>query len=319
MNVDDASDGKPVFVQLGVHHAREWPSAEMPMEWASDLISGFGEDERTTRLLKRARVNRGADRQPRRLQPVARGAGRPGQPVGDRPDLQADPGRGGQPRGRRPARPHRRDPRRPADRPVRVQAPQLPPRAGRRRRRKASAGRARAASWASTPTATTACSGAAAGRSTSQTDDTYRGEAPFSEPETQNVRHLVSHRQVTTLITNHTYSNLILRPPGLAQEGLSPDEERTQGTGRRDGRAERLHQPVRLAALRHDRDDRGLELHGHRRAGLHVRDRAQSSSTRRTTRSSTSIVAPATTPARATARPTSWRWRALPTRSSTRC
>ena len=38
---------------------------------------------------------------------------------------------------------------------------------------------------------------------------------PFSEPEVQNVRSLVSSRQVTNLITNHTYSNLVLRVPGV--------------------------------------------------------------------------------------------------------
>jgi Zinc carboxypeptidase len=62
------------------------------------------------------------------------------------------------------------------------------------------------------------------GASASPTDDTYRGAGPFSEPETQNVRELVSSRQVTTLITNHTYSDLVLRPPGLKSQGSPPDE-----------------------------------------------------------------------------------------------
>src|SRR5918999_1318720 len=60
---------------------------------------------------------------------------------------------------------------------------------------------------------------------------TYRGPAPFSEPETQNVRELVSARQVTTLITNHTFSNLVLRPPGLASQGLAPDEPALKALG----------------------------------------------------------------------------------------
>jgi Zinc carboxypeptidase len=29
-----ARDGRPVFLELGVHHAREWPSGEHAMEWA---------------------------------------------------------------------------------------------------------------------------------------------------------------------------------------------------------------------------------------------------------------------------------------------
>ena len=27
----EARDGKPVFLQLGLHHAREWPSGELPL------------------------------------------------------------------------------------------------------------------------------------------------------------------------------------------------------------------------------------------------------------------------------------------------
>ena len=55
-----------------------------------------------------------------------------------------------------------------------------------------------------------------AGASTNPTRDTFRGTGPFSEPETQNIRWLHSERQITNLITNHTYSNLVLRPPGVA-------------------------------------------------------------------------------------------------------
>nr|MBA2528695.1 carboxypeptidase [Euzebyales bacterium] len=54
-------------------------------------------------------------------------------------------------------------------------------------------------------------------------DPTYRGAGPFSEPETQAVRELVSSRHVTTLITNHTFSNLVLRPNGVAPTTIGPD------------------------------------------------------------------------------------------------
>jgi hypothetical protein len=63
-----------------------------------------------------------------------------------------------------------------------------------------------------------------AGASTVWSDDTYRGDGPFSEPETQNVRELISTRQVTNLITNHTFANLVLRPPGIADFGFPLDE-----------------------------------------------------------------------------------------------
>ena len=62
------------------------------------------------------------------------------------------------------------------------------------------------------------------GRELNSFSDTYRGAAPFSEPETQNIHELLSTRQVTNLITNHTYSNLVLRPPGVADSGPPVDE-----------------------------------------------------------------------------------------------
>ncbi|MEA2445952.1 MAG: hypothetical protein QOJ12_3244, partial [Thermoleophilales bacterium] len=50
-------DGKPVFLQLGVHHAREWPAGEMPMEWAYEMVNGLRDgDKRVTDLMSRARV-----------------------------------------------------------------------------------------------------------------------------------------------------------------------------------------------------------------------------------------------------------------------
>ncbi len=51
-------------------------------------------------------------------------------------------------------------------------------------------------------------------------------------------------------------------------------------------------QHPRLGALRHHRHDRGLVLQRHRRLRLHLRDRARTSSTRRSPRSSTSTSAP---------------------------
>ena len=62
-------------------------------------------------------------------------------------------------------------------------------------------------------------------------DDTFRGDAPFSEPEIQNIRELISSRQVTNLITNHTYSNLVLRPPGVADFGFPLEEPAYKALG----------------------------------------------------------------------------------------
>lgn len=61
------------------------------------------------------------------------------------------------------------------------------------------------------------------GASTNFADPTYRGAGPFSEPETQNIRDLVASRQVTMLISNHTFSNLVLRPNGVDPDNIGPD------------------------------------------------------------------------------------------------
>ena len=71
------------------------------------------------------------------------------------------------------------------------------------------------------------------GADTNPLIQTYRGPSPFSEPESQNVRELVSGRQVTTLITNHTFSGLVLRPPGIAAQGSTPDEPIYKALGAR--------------------------------------------------------------------------------------
>lgn len=56
-NVNDTSDGRPVYLNFGAHHAREWPSAELPMEFALDLVaSQRAGDPRVVSLLERVRV-----------------------------------------------------------------------------------------------------------------------------------------------------------------------------------------------------------------------------------------------------------------------
>jgi murein tripeptide amidase MpaA len=40
---------------MGTHHAREWPSAEHSLEWAYDLLTNYGNQSRTTRLVRAKR------------------------------------------------------------------------------------------------------------------------------------------------------------------------------------------------------------------------------------------------------------------------
>ena len=38
----NVNDGKPIFANMGTHHAREWPAAESTLEWAYDLLTNYG-------------------------------------------------------------------------------------------------------------------------------------------------------------------------------------------------------------------------------------------------------------------------------------
>lgn len=186
----NTNDGKPVFLIMGAHHAREWPSSEHAMEFAYDLLTSG--DARNAGLLKGMRTI---------VVPVVNVDGfdisRQASPIGDFGTFDYE-----------------------------------------MKRKNCSISSKAPAQYTTGP-----CDANLAGRlrgtdpnrnypgfwggpgaSTSWSSDTYRGDAPGSEPEVDAVRKLVSSRQVTTLITNHTYSNLVLRPPSLASTGFSPDE-----------------------------------------------------------------------------------------------
>ncbi len=60
------------------------------------------------------------------------------------------------------------------------------------------------------------------GSSTTPSSQTYRGTAPFSEPETQTLRAFCNSKQFKAALNYHTYSNLLIYPYGyLSQE--TPD------------------------------------------------------------------------------------------------
>ncbi|HSF36159.1 MAG TPA: M14 family zinc carboxypeptidase, partial [Nocardioides sp.] len=57
VDADNVKDGKPTFLLMGAHHAREWPSAEHTMEFAFDLLQSYtAGDARARDLLSRSRV-----------------------------------------------------------------------------------------------------------------------------------------------------------------------------------------------------------------------------------------------------------------------
>ena len=194
-------DGKPVFLMLGAHHAREWPSSEHTLEFAYDLLKNDGRTARATRIMLRGRTI---------VVPVVNPDGfeisRSAPPLGDFSRVDNEM--------------RRKNCR------VSVTSPAAYRRGSCRvnpagRLRGTDLNRNYPGFWGGP------------GASASWSDDTFRGDAPASEPESQNIRALVSQRQVTGLISNHTYSNLVLRPPSLYETRLSPDEARYKALGAR--------------------------------------------------------------------------------------
>jgi hypothetical protein len=198
----NALDGKPVFLNMALHHAREWPSGEHAMEWAYELINGYRSgDPRVTNLVQSTRtiivpvVNPDGFNMSREAGEInGHGSGQGGDDILNfatspneyrRKNCRfADDSEGGsclQPS-------------------VGLAEPGVDP------------NRNYGGFWGGP------------GASLDPTAQDYRGPGPFSEPETQNIRHLISTHQVTTLITNHTFSALVLRPPGLASEPNPVDE-----------------------------------------------------------------------------------------------
>ncbi|WP_209641437.1 M14 family zinc carboxypeptidase [Kibdelosporangium banguiense] len=182
-DVDNIADGKPVNVTMGVHHAREWPASEHAIEWAYELVNGYQKDPAIKSLVGRTRNI---------VVPIVNADGfsisREAEPKGDfsrfdyemkRKNCRADDSPPNLRSGVCKANPGGRD-------------------------RGTDPNRNYAGFWGG------------AGAGVTWSSETFRGSAPFSEPETRNIREIVSKRQVTNLITLHTYGNLVLRPPGVA-------------------------------------------------------------------------------------------------------
>lgn len=190
-------DGRPVFYMDGVHHAREWPAAEMPIMWAHDLLESYGKDARITALMDSARfvvvpvVNPDGFHHSREsaVQVDATGSVPPGGIEGywrknrrsvtglTIPVIQKNPDAYGTDNNRNYAH-----------------------------------------NWGGP--------GAA--------DNIYsqdsRGAAPFAEPESKNVASLLRRYMITALESSHTAGNLVLRPWGYTYDD-PPDDELLKDLG----------------------------------------------------------------------------------------
>ena len=184
--VNRQDDGRPAYLQLGLHHAREWPSGEFPMEFAIDLVNGYnGNVPRITNLLDEVRIF---------IFPVINADGF----IASRG---AAPSAGGAPvivggfnefrrKNCRPA---------PGDASDAAVPCALRPTSG------VDLNRNYGYYWGGP------------GSSSSASSESYRGTGPYSEPESQAVHQLSSGLHPTVVISNHTFtdSGWWLRQPGF--------------------------------------------------------------------------------------------------------
>ncbi|MBA3380547.1 MAG: zinc carboxypeptidase [Actinobacteria bacterium] len=209
-----ARDGKPTFLMMGLHHAREWPSGEHAMEFAIDLVKRHAAgDARVRGLLAKTRVL---------VVPVINPDGfHQSRKWGDLVDIREVDNGGTVTILGNPGNAYKRKNCRIADgvdtTPEGACEPSSPGGFGMG----VDLNRNYGGLWGGP------------GASEIYAEPDYRGAAPFSEPETQAVQELISSRHVTTLITNHTFSNLVLRPPGIRSAGETIDETALKDLGAR--------------------------------------------------------------------------------------
>jgi hypothetical protein len=215
-------DGRPVYFLMGAHHAREWPSVEIAMEYATMMANGSG-SPRLDNLLARERtvvvpaVNVDGFVSTRNLAQVDPYdnilAGRDSEfndvsPLsGDTVESVAPPG------GILAYRRKNCDGAVPSgDFPCELQ-------------------------WGVDNNRNYGNLWGGPGSSQDPTSQSFHGPGPRSEPETQAVWNFARTHQVTGLMSLHTIAALVLRPPGLHDGGLSPDEKAMKDLGDRMGAA----------------------------------------------------------------------------------
>lgn len=188
--VNREDDGRPAYVQMGLHHVREWPSGEFPMEFAIELVNGYNAgDPRVTDIVENVRTFIVPVVNPDGFL-VSRGAAISGSGGGGLEGIGIVAGAG--------------EYKRKNCRPTGAGQEAIPC-----AQRPANSGvdlnRNYGYYWGGP------------GASTSATSESYRGTGPFSEPESEAVHQFVSKLHPTVVITNHTFTEngWWLRQPGF--------------------------------------------------------------------------------------------------------
>lgn len=208
-DVASEDDGRPVVYLNGIHHAREWPATEVLMEFAWDLLKNGGSDKQLKQILEDVRVV---------MQPytnvdgfiVSRGSPNQLDPDSDANYVYSTVTGvvllgGSLEYKRKNCNPY---PLAGAPGPCQY-------------KHGTDNNRNYPHTWGGR------------GSSTNPHDQSYRGEAPASEPETNAVQLQALSMNSPVLISMHNIAAKVLRPPGTKAEGLAPDEEGLKELGRR--------------------------------------------------------------------------------------
>ena len=211
-----ASDGRPQFLFVAVHHAREWPAAETAMEFAHELVSKRGKDARVDGVLRSTRTV---------IVPLINPDGY----ISSRTTALVDPSHNLYENGI--------DVPMPLFGNLNTFEGVMPPGGLLSFRRKNCNGAIPSGAvpcelqYGVDPNRNYGEGWGGPGSSPDPTSQSFRGPGPWSEPETQAVHEWSQQHNVTTLITLHNVAALVLRPPGTKAGGQAPDEEELKKVG----------------------------------------------------------------------------------------
>jgi hypothetical protein len=211
-----ASDGRPTYFLMGAHHAREWPSAEIALEYATMLATDTS--ERVSSLVARERTT---------VVPVVNVDGF----ISTQTDAPLSPTDNAY-----PLDPNDESGTGAVDL-INTGEAVAPPGGILAYRRKNCDGAIPSpdvpcdVQWGVDNNRNYGTLWGGSGSSQDPTSQSFHGPGPRSEPETQAVWNYSRTHQVTGLMTLHTIAALVLRPPGLHDGGKAPDENRMKLLG----------------------------------------------------------------------------------------